>query len=91
MREIHAFAIVKQLKALGHTVVIEDQPKAGRPEAYLREDDVAIVGAKGMSAEAVKACTDLIRKELCHRSAPYTIETMADKKRLFPNAAFAAW
>ena len=91
MRETHAFAIVKELKAKGHSVVIEDQPKAGRPEAYIREDDVAITGPKGMTAEAVKACTDHIRTALCRHSSPYTIETTKDTKRMFPNAAFAAW
>jgi UDP-glucose 6-dehydrogenase len=91
MRETHAFAIVKQLKALGHEVEIVDQPRAKDMMHFAKEDDAAIKATKEMTPEAIKACCAVIRSALIPDGAPYTIETMADKKRLFPNAAFAAW
>lgn len=86
MKETTAFTLVKQLKAAGHAVAIEDQPKVCGHEFY-----AAVTGAADMPDEGVKACTDAIRSALIREGAPYTIEKRGDKKRLYPKASFAAW
>jgi hypothetical protein len=88
MKEAIAFEIMKQLKKAGHACTMTDQPKTC---VILKDEPVAIVGAKGMTPEGVKAAVDIIRNALLEDQAPYTIERAGDKNRFFPDASFAAW
>lgn len=87
MKDTTAFAIVKELKAAGHTVFIEDQPKT----RWTGEDSAAVIGDKDMDLADIEHCVNFIRDRMMKETSPYTIETVADKKRKFPNASFAAW
>lgn len=89
MKETIAFELMKRLKAEGRDVAMDDQPKTCKQRDG--EDGIAILGGKGLDAEAVKACTDIIRSRLLVDHAPYTIETAGNKNRFFPGASFAAW
>ena len=91
MKEEIAFELMKQLKKDGHPVSMADQPKMGPQAKMPGEDYYAIVGAHGMTKEAVKKATDVIRGALLEEHAPYTIEREGDKSRCFPSSSFAAW
>ena len=91
MKETTAFTLVRKLKADGHSVAIEDQPKICRQAMRPDEFYAAVTGAADMTDEGVKACTDAIRSALIREGAPYTIERRGDKNRLFPKSSFAAW
>jgi hypothetical protein len=91
MKEEIAFELMKILKKDGYAVAMKDQPNMCPQAKTPGMDYYAIVGAAGMTKEAVKACTDTIRTALYHNAAPYTIEREGDKKRFFKDAAFAAW
>jgi hypothetical protein len=87
MEDTTAFVIAKELKAAGHTVFIEDQPKTRWP----MKNSAAVTGDKDMDLADIEHCVNFIRARMMEETSPYTIETVADKKRKFPNASFAAW
>jgi hypothetical protein len=91
MKEEIAFELMKLLKKDGHAVAMKDQPNMCVQAKTPDMDYYAIVGAKGMTPEGVKACSDVIRKTMHNHLAPYTIETEGNKIRFFPDASFAAW
>jgi hypothetical protein len=66
MKEEIAFEIMKQLKKAGHACTMTDQPKTC---VILKDEPVAIVGAKGMTPEGVKAAVDIIRNALASAAA----------------------
>ena len=89
MKEEIAFKLIPELRRKGHPVAMVDQPKACRQVCV--DDSYAVTGSAVMSPESVKACTDIIRKTMLLNVSPYTIETVADKHRVFPDTSFAAW
>ena len=91
MKEEIAFELMKILKKDGHAVAMKDQPNMCVQAKTPGMDYYAIVGAKGMTPEGVKACVDTIRTKLCRNHAPYTIEREGDKNRFFKDASFAVW
>lgn len=89
MKEEIAFKLIPKLKRAGYPVAMVDQPKLCRQARA--DDSYAVTGPAGMSPESVEACTDIIRKTMLLNVSPYTIETVADKHRVFPDTSFAAW
>lgn len=92
MKEETAYGLIKQLKAQGYPVSMRDAPSsrwAGKDAE--NNDEIAIVGAKGMPADAIKTCTDACRTAAIRSTDVYTIEQEGNERRRFPDTSFAAW
>lgn len=89
MKETTAYAIVKKLKAAGHSVSLKDAPPA-HPHFKTDYDDLAVVGAAGMSKADVEACVTVCRRDVHKSMDGYAIDTTGHCKQ-FPDASFAAW
>lgn len=90
MKDTTAFAIIKELKALGHAVKAAEAPVFGDRRPYKDGgEDLAVSGDASMKPEAVESCLAVIRDRVGFDSL--TIEKTGNAKRRFPDTAFAAW
>ena len=91
MKDTTAFAIARELKALGFKVTTPEAPVYVACKARYRDDSdhLAVVGAPGMSEKDVKTCLDLCRKRIQATCDCYTLDWSGEKP--FEGASFAAW
>lgn len=82
MKEEIAFELEKNLVKKGYPVAKTHHPKTGQ---------AGLTGEEGMTFKKVKECTDIVRETMLREKSQYTIETVADKHRVFPDTSFAAW
>ena len=98
MKDTLAFQLVRELKAFGFPVSSADAPVFGKDYKFSGQtthyedgsDHLAVVGAAGMTPEAVKSCADHVRKALRRARESYTICEGTECKQ-FPGAPFVAW
>ena len=90
MKDTTAYTIIQTLKAQGHKVKCQEAPcfhKSAR-EYGDGSENMAVVGVKPMTPEAIEACVETVREMVGFEGL--AIDKSGNCKH-FPDAAFAAW